>query len=83
MNCLKTGAYVCLVDYSIYAPADIFAVGEQTRVVRFNGNPRDHARFNPERPVTHNLYLNREPNWWRCDLGVAVVSTNDLEEVRP
>lgn len=77
MNCLKTGAYVELIDYGMFAPADIFAVGE-TRVVRFNGDLEKLAQFQPARTVTHTLYLNRKENYWRKDLGIAVVDQSDL-----
>jgi hypothetical protein len=79
-NCIKTGAYIHLVDYNLFAPADVFGVGE-SRVVRFAGNPCNIGSYGtPAKPVTHQLYLNRAENFWRKDLGVAVVDCHDLLE---
>lgn len=76
-NCIKTGAYIHLVDYSRYAPADIFAVGGK-RVVRFNGDIETESTFDPHRHVTHTLFLNNSENYWRKDIGIAVVDESDL-----
>lgn len=79
-TCLKTGAYIHLVDYGLYAPADLFAVGDK-RVVRFNGNLEVFGVFAPDRAVTHELYLSRQENYWRKDLGIAVVAFGDLVQM--
>lgn len=78
-HCIKTGAYVHLVDYDQYAPADLFEVG-QTRVVRFNGDLEICGSYQPLNHVTHTLYLNRTTNYWRKNLGLAVVHHSDLVE---
>jgi hypothetical protein len=77
-NCLQTGAYVHVIDYGMYAPIDIFAVGD-ARVVRFNGGLEDVGVFEPQRPVTHTLYLNNSENYWNKKLGIAVVDHSDLQ----
>lgn len=79
MTCIKTGAIVHLPDYGVTAPADIYAVGE-ARIVRFNGNPLEIGSREPPRAVTHELHLNHGDNFWRPDLGTAVVDGNDLIE---
>lgn len=79
--CIKTGAYVHLVDYGLYAPADLFQVGDK-RVVRFNGSLPDAGSFTTERATSHILYLNRKENYWRKDLGIAVVDQSDLVAVK-
>ena len=80
-DCLKTGARVYLPDYNINAPADLFAVGA-TRVVRFNGDPKKVGTYGEEAPgTTHRLHLNRSTNYWRPDLGIAVVDARDLEPI--
>jgi hypothetical protein len=81
-RCIKTGAYVALSDYNLFAPADVFCVGDK-RVVRFNGNVEQLGSFTPERQVTHVLYLNNLENYWRKDLGIAVVDESDLVAVNP
>lgn len=80
-TCIKTGAVVNLPDYNLTAVADLFAVGD-SRIVHFNGDPCliGLAGAGFPRPVTHRLYLNH-PNWWRPDLGVAVVHESDLQAV--
>lgn len=81
-NCLKTGAYVSLPDYGLFAAADVFVVGE-TRVVRFNGDLDHFGIFEPLRPITHILYLNNQENYWEKTLGIAVVAACDLVTVTP
>jgi hypothetical protein len=76
-NCIKTGAYVYLIDYNLYAPADIFAVGGK-RVVQFNGNVEETGLFEPQRTITHILYLNESENYWDKTRGIAVVDESDL-----
>jgi hypothetical protein len=81
MTCLKNGAYVHLVDYQRWAPADIYLVGE-TYIVRFNDNVLDWCQYKPFKPATHALYLNRHDNFWRDDLGIAVVNFEDLVQLQ-
>lgn len=81
-TCIKTGAVVQLPDYNLTAMADLFAVGD-ARIIRFTDDPRQigHHGAGFPRPVTHRLYLNNRPNWWRPDLGTAVVHESDLQAV--
>jgi streptogramin lyase len=83
MSCYKNRAYVYLIDYGLYAVADLYDCGD-ARIVRFNGDLETFGTFTPERQVTHTLYLNNHPDdvWWRKDLGVAVVPVDDLVEVQ-
>jgi hypothetical protein len=76
-HCVKTGAYVYLIDYGLFAPADIFSVGTNL-VVRFNGDLDTYGSFEPAAEPTHVLYLNSKENYWRKDLGIAVVDQDDL-----
>jgi hypothetical protein len=84
MSCYRNGAYVCLIDYGLYAPADLYDCGD-ARIVRFNGDPEEAGVFVAQRKVTHHLYLNASPDdvWWRKELGIAVVPADDLVEVQP
>lgn len=80
-HCIKTGAYIHLIDYGMYAPADLHAVDNDVIVVRFNGNMELYSSCEPERSVTHKLYLNTGINYWNKHLGVAVVPADCLVSV--
>lgn len=82
MTCIKTGAYVSLPDYGMFAVADISTVGN-TYVVRFSDNLEKVCSFKPLRLPTHVLWLNNNGDdiYWRKDLGIAVVPKDALAEV--
>jgi hypothetical protein len=82
-HCIKTGAYIHLVDYGSYAPADLYAVAGGTVVARFNGDLEKTVSFDPQRPITHLLRLNTSINYWNKRLGVAVVPAYCLVLVTP
>lgn len=73
MTCIKTGAYVSIPDYNLFAPADIYQVGD-VFIFRFNVNPCQFDSYNAQRKVTHTLAVNfAGDNFIRFDLGFVVV----------
>jgi hypothetical protein len=55
MSCIKTGAYVWLQDYGMYAVGDMFQVGN---AILFRANPDSYTHNAPEREVTHAMSVN-------------------------
>lgn len=79
-NCIKTGAWVYLEEYGFSAPADIFAVGEHTRIVKFNTYVMEegaHFYRDPPCRITHYATLGSS-GWWREDIGTLVIPAIQL-----
>lgn len=81
MRCIKTGAWVLFEDYGFTAPADLFTVGEDTIVVKFNGNVMQNCYYGESpRPITHKVQC-LDDGYWRSDIGVLVVPQRNIQEV--
>jgi hypothetical protein len=78
--CIRTGAYVFLPQYQLYAPADIFKIGTAI-LVRF---PRDFmrkGRSEPQRTHTHILTIPSNGYIQKTD-GYVMVPEHCLQEVQ-
>lgn len=81
-HCIYTGAKVWLEHDNSIRPADIYAVGSDHVVVRFNtecagGWPSAaYPDVAQERGATHLVFRHHSPkgDWFRQDLGVLVTS---------
>lgn len=76
-HCIKTGARVYLADYDVILPADVFSVGDDTLVFRFNMalfHNRSHDPFS-QKDITHTVHLEalESLHFWREDLGILVI----------
>lgn len=76
MTCIKTGAYVSLPDYGLFAACDLYQVGDSI-IIRFSCDPRDvGSNYCQERKVTHIVKLNfAGTNFIRFDIGIVVVES--------
>lgn len=79
--CIKTGAYVYLPQYQVYAPADIYKIAGAI-LVRF---PRDFmrkvARSEPQRQATHVLTMPSNCFIQKTD-GYVMVPEHFLQEMQ-
>lgn len=86
--CVYTGALVHIVEESVLVRADIFCVGHGPHllkvgcafIIRFTPNAIKYIESEEEEATaTHTVYLTNHPsNWWRDDIGVAVVTNDSL-----
>lgn len=83
MYCVKTGASLFIYELGAMVAADIYAVGEQTLVARWNLGSMHHT--NPikarELGATHFVMEGSRTNddWCREDIGVMVTQRRFLE----
>jgi len=81
--CVKTGAKVFIYDLGIMAPADIYAVGPETLIIRWNlAGARDVGPIKArELGATHFVQEGprQDDDWCRDDLGVLVTQRRFVE----
>lgn len=79
--CIKTGAYVYLPQYHVYAPADIFRIAGAI-LVRFTRDfMRKQARSEPQRAATHILTIPSNAFIQKTD-GYVLVPEHHLQEIQ-
>lgn len=85
MKCVKTGAQIYIQELDGMYAADIYAVGPDTLVVRFNERSRHYISLPDAREMgaTHFAYqpygFDMSADWCRDDIGVLVTQRKYVE----
>jgi hypothetical protein len=80
MSKAKMGARVAYCGHDGYFVADIFEI-EGVNVVRANGKVSGDSIIRPADAATHHLSDFPGPGFWRPDLGVFVVPSDQVKEL--